>query len=61
MIVSNKRTYLDAMKSLELKFGNIHMIMRLLIEDIKSIPFVKKGDFKAFEKFSFSVNEFKDR
>ena len=44
-----------------MQFGDKHFILKLLLEDIKSIPLVKSGDFIGFEKLSFRVNNFRDR
>ena len=49
------------MESLEKEFGNKHVLMSLLIDDIKSLPVVRKGDFKAFERLSYEANAFRDR
>ena len=59
--VSNRRTFADAMQKLDEKFGNINEIVGMLIDDIKAIPVVRKGDFKAFERLSLQVNDFHDR
>ena len=49
------------MESLEKEFGNIHVLMSLLIDEIKSLPVVRKGDFKPFERLSYEANAFRDR
>ena len=61
MIVATRNGYRDALERLMEKFGNVHTLLRLLIDDIRATPRVKKDDFKAFEKFQYVVNEFKDR
>ena len=60
-IIRNKRSYKDAIKGLDKEFGNETFIMKLLIEDIRAMPGVKKGDYKSFEKLACEVNGFKDR
>ena len=60
-LVGNKATYDEAIESLDKEYGNKHIIMGLLIEDLKSIPPVRKGDFKAFEKLTYEANAFRDR
>ena len=32
-----------------------------MIDDVKSLPYVKKGDFKGFEKLSYETNKFRNR
>ena len=59
--VENRLTYEAAIQKLEEKFGNIHMIMGILIDEIKSLPIVRKGDFRTFEQLSLRVNDFHDR
>ena len=59
--VENKTTYVEAMTRLDEKYGNIHIIMGILINDVKSIQLVRKGDFKSFEQLSLKVDEFYDR
>ena len=49
------------MQKLEEKYGNVHFIMGLLIDDIKSLPIVRRGDFRSSEKLTFHVNDFHDR
>ena len=60
-LISNRGTYKEAIESLEKEFGNKHVIMSLLIDEIKSLPVVRKGDFKAFERLSYEANAFRDR
>ena len=55
-LVSNKSSYIDAMECLEKEFGNRYLIMGLLIDDIRSLPVVRKSDFKAFEKLTYEAN-----
>ena len=59
--VENKATYDEAITRLDEKYGNIHIIMGILINDVKSLHMVRKGDFKAFEQLSLKVDEFYDR
>ena len=49
------------MAKLEEKYGNIHVITGILVDDIRSLRVVRKGDFNAFEALSNKVNEFHDR
>ena len=49
------------MEKLDDKYGNIHTILVILIDEIKTIPVVRKGDFKGFEQLTFQVNYFRDR
>ena len=49
------------MKKLEEKFGNKHTIMSMLIDGIKSLSIVKRGDFKSFENLSITVNDFHEK
>ena len=60
-IVSTRRHYADAMASLDKEYGNKHLIMNMLIDDIKKLPSVKRGDFKAFERLSHEANTFRQR
>ena len=59
--VENKATYAEAILRLDEKYGNIHVIMGILINDVKSLQIVRKGDFKSFEQLSLKVDEFYDR
>ena len=59
--VANKGSYGEAMEKLKEIYGNIHAILGILIEEIKALPIVRKGDFKAFEQLTFQVNDFHDR
>ena len=59
--VENRREFRDAMFKLQEKFGNVHEIMGLLIDDVRQIPVLRKGDFNAFENLSLKVNDFHDR
>ena len=59
--VANKSDYNEAMERLIEKYGNVHMIMGILLEEIKAIPVVRKGDFRAFEQLTFKINDFSDR
>ena len=59
--VANKSTYEDAIEKLDEKFGNVHTIMAMLLDDIKVLPVTKRGDFVGFEKLSFAVSNFRDR
>ena len=49
------------MKKIEEKYGNKHMILSLLIDEIRSLPVVKKRDLRSFEQLSLRVNDFHDR
>ena len=59
--VENRSTFDEAMTRLNDKYGNIHTIMGIMINEIKSCSLVRRGDFKAFEQFSLKVDEFYDR
>ena len=59
--VSTKSTYQDAMNKLEEKYGNKHTIMKLLLDDIRSLKVVKIGYFTGFKNLSFQVSIFCDR
>ena len=60
-LVANRSTYREAMGNLDKEFGNIHMIMGLLIDDVRSLSVVRKGDFKGFERLAYEARAFKDR
>ena len=60
-LVFNRSTYHEAIEILDKEFGNKHLIMGLLIDDLKSLPMVRRGDFRAFEKLSYDANAFRDR
>ena len=59
--VENKANFTEAIQRLDEKYGNIHTIMGVLIDEIKSLHTVRRGDFRAFEQFSLKVDEFYDR
>ena len=59
--VENKTTYNEAITRLDEKYGNIHIIMGILINEVKSLQIVRRGDFRAFEQLSLKVDEFHDR
>ena len=59
--VENRNDYVLAMDKLVEKYGNIHTIINLLIEDIRSLNVVKSGDFRSFENLNIKVNEFYDK
>ena len=61
LIVCSKQNYPDAIGNLDKEFGNTHLIMKLLIDDIRNLHVVKKGDHKTFEILSREVNGFRDR
>ena len=60
-IVLSKKTYEEAISRLDKEFGDKLLIMSLLIEELRAVSIVRKGDFKAFENFAFKANNFKDR
>ena len=57
--VANKSTYDEAVDKLDKEFGNKHVI-NLLIDDIKTIAVVRKGDFRAFERLTYEASNFRD-
>ena len=59
--VINISDYEEAIAILDEKYGNKHVILKLLLDVIRKIQFVRKGDFVAFENLSFKVRNFKDR
>lgn len=59
--VENRNTYDDAMEKLNEKYGNVHTIIGLLIDEIKKLNMVKRGDFVSFENLSIKVNEFHEK
>ena len=59
--VENKRTYAEAITRLDEKYGNIHVIMAILINEVKSLQVVRRNDFRGFEQLSLKVGEFYDR
>lgn len=59
--VMNISNYEEAIAILDEKYGNKHVILKILLDDIRKIQFVRKGDFLAFENLSFKVRNFKDR
>ena len=46
------------MLKLEEKYGNIHILIGLLVDEIKSLPMLRRSDFKGFECLSIQVNDF---
>ena len=59
--VMNKSNYKDAIAILDEKFGNKHIILKSLLDEIRYLPVVKRGDYKTFENLAFKVNNFRDR
>ena len=59
--VENKGSYNEAMERLMEKYGNVHTIIGLLIDDIRSLKVIRRGDFMAFEELNLKVNEFHDK
>ena len=59
--VENRTSYDEALSKLNDEFGNKNVIMSLLIDDLRSVPTVKKGDFRAFEELAYQANSFRDR
>ena len=59
--VSNTSNYRDAIAKLDKQYGNKNLIMTLLIDDVRSLPPVRKGDFKGFEKLAYETNKFRNR
>ena len=59
--VENRNDYAVAMEKLEEKYGNKHMIISLLIDEIKVLSIVKRGDFKSFENLFIKVNDFHEK
>ena len=59
--VSNKRTYKDAFGVLDEKFGNKHVLLKLLIDEVRMLPVVRRGDCNGFERLSFKVSNLRDR
>ena len=59
--VASKSTYLEAIGILEDKYGNKHVILKMLLEEIRSLAVAKKGDFDAFENLAFKASTFCDR
>ena len=59
--VENRNDYVVAMEKLVEKYGNRHTIMSLLIDEIKSLNVVKRGDFKSFENLYVKVNDFHEK
>ena len=49
------------MMRLQEKYGNVHTIIGLLIDEIKLLRIVRRGDFDAFEILSMKVNEFYEK
>ena len=60
-LVSNKKGYWEVLASLDKEFGNKLLIMGLLIDDLKSVPVVKRGDCNVFENLAYAANMFRDR
>ena len=59
--VENRSSCVQAMAKLDEKYGNLHVIMGLLVDEIKLLPVVRKDDIKAFEHICYRVNEFYER
>ena len=57
----NKSNYKETIKILDEKVRKKHVILKLMIHEIRSLPIVKRGDCNALEKFSFKVSNFRDR
>ena len=49
------------MAKLAEKYGNVHPIMGLLIDEIKSLKVIRKWDFEAFKDLSMKVNDFYEK
>ena len=59
--VANRRSYSEAIKKLEEKYGNVHDIVAVLVDEIKCLSVTRRGDFRTFESLSLKVNDFHDR
>ena len=46
-IVSNTQMYTEAMLKLDKEFGDDNFILKLLIDDIRSLNDVKRGDYAS--------------
>ena len=51
----------EALTRLDEYFGNKNLVLTLLIDDVKAVPYVRKGDFKGFERLSYETNKFRNR
>ena len=56
--VENKMTYDEAMARLDEKYGNVHIIIGILINEIKTLQVTRRGEFPAFEQLSSKVKMF---
>ena len=56
--VANRRSYSDAMHKLDEKYGNIHDIVAILIDEVKGLAVTRKCDLSSFETLSLKVNDF---
>ena len=59
--VENRSTYHEAMAKLAKTCGNVHTIIGMLIDEIKCLKVIQKGDFEMFEDLSMRVNEFHEK
>ena len=59
-IVTGTQKYQDAIFKLK-EFGDVNYTLKLLIDDIRALNLVKKGDHSSFINLSHEVNKFKDR
>ena len=59
--VANRREYRNAMDKLDEKYGNVHDLIAILIDEIKQLAVTRKDDLKSFENLSHRANDFHDR
>ena len=60
-MIENKTNLRDAEATLDKEYGNVNFIMKLLIDDIRSLGIVKRNDSKSFDNLSREANNFQDR
>ena len=59
--VANRKVYSEAILKIEEKYGNVHDIVAILIDEVKSLAVTRRGDFSSFENLELKVNDFHDR
>ena len=60
-IVTGTQKYSDAMLKLDKEFRDVNYILKLLIDDIRALNVVRKGDTVSFVNLSHEINKFRDR
>lgn len=61
IMIKEEHNYHDAIKILDKEYGNKNYILKLLLDDIRKLDIVKKGDHKSFQNLSREINSFRSR